>query len=57
MSIHDTLVLTRYVSGETDVVKGCASSVSVFSVDYDAPSPIAEPVQFQLAPIIGKAKL
>ncbi|KAK7693133.1 hypothetical protein QCA50_002699 [Cerrena zonata] len=46
-----------FLPGETDVVQGCASSISVFSVDYDAPSPVAEPVQVQLSAIIGKAKL
>jgi hypothetical protein len=31
--------------GETDVVESCQSSVSVFSVDYDAPAKYAKPVQ------------
>ncbi|KAF7796743.1 hypothetical protein EIP86_007926 [Pleurotus ostreatoroseus] len=42
---------------ETDVSAGCATSVSVFSIDYDAPTGDAQPVQLQLLPLIGKSKL
>lgn len=44
-------------TGETGVSAQCMTSVSVFSVDYDAPTEVAEPVQLQLSPIIGKSKL
>lgn len=34
--------------GETDISAGCATAVSVFSVDYDAPEYLARPIQKRL---------
>ncbi|KAL0947264.1 hypothetical protein HGRIS_013385 [Hohenbuehelia grisea] len=43
--------------GETVVNAGCKTSVSVFSIDYDAPTAVAAPVQAHLLPIFGKSQL
>ncbi|KIP07965.1 hypothetical protein PHLGIDRAFT_401065 [Phlebiopsis gigantea 11061_1 CR5-6] len=43
--------------GETVISNGCLTSVSVFSVDYDAPTEIAQPVQLALMPLFGKSSL
>jgi len=43
--------------GETPTSAQCETAVSVFSVDYDAPTALAAPVQAQLLPIIGKSQL
>ncbi len=58
-SLHAGLTPPLFLSGidETDVSSGCATSVSVFSIDYDAPTLDAQPVQLQLLPIIGKSQL
>ncbi|KAJ3554464.1 hypothetical protein NM688_g3097 [Phlebia brevispora] len=42
---------------ETTVSAGCSSAFSVFSIDYDAPTAAAQPVQLQLLPLVGKSKL
>lgn len=43
--------------GETVVSAGCASAVSVFSIDYDAPTVVAAPIQAHLKNIAGRSKL
>jgi 5'-nucleotidase len=43
--------------GETVVSAGCATAVSVFSVDYDAPSKLAAPIQAHLKSIVGRTKI
>ncbi|KAH8102868.1 5'/3'-nucleotidase sure [Cristinia sonorae] len=43
--------------GESIVSATCRTAVSVFSIDYDAPSKVAEPVQLQLLPVVGTSKL
>ncbi|EKM53971.1 uncharacterized protein PHACADRAFT_257501 [Phanerochaete carnosa HHB-10118-sp] len=43
--------------GETIISSGCQSSVSVFSIDYDAPTEIAQPLQLSLMPLFGKSSL
>ncbi|KAK0441180.1 sure-like protein [Desarmillaria tabescens] len=43
--------------GETLTSAECKTAVSVYSVDYDAPSEVAAPIQKHLAPIFGKTKL
>ncbi|KAG7452943.1 5'/3'-nucleotidase sure [Guyanagaster necrorhizus] len=42
--------------GETLTSAECKTAVSVYSVDYDAPSTVAAPIQEHLAPIFGKTK-
>ncbi|SJL04401.1 related to Acid phosphatase [Armillaria ostoyae] len=43
--------------GETLISAECKTAVSVYSVDYDAPSAVADPIQKHLAPLFGKTKL
>ncbi|THU79856.1 5'/3'-nucleotidase sure [Dendrothele bispora CBS 962.96] len=43
--------------GETPIAAQCKTSVSVFSVDYDAPTGVAAPVQNHLHPLFGKSSL
>jgi 5'-nucleotidase len=43
--------------GETPTSAKCETAVSVFSVDYDAPTLVAAPVQAHLKNIAGKSKL
>ena len=45
------------MSGETVISAQCQTSVSVFAVDYDAPTEIAQPVQLALMPLFGKSSL
>lgn len=47
----------RNGSGETIVADGCANSVSVFDVDYDAEVDVAQPVQLALLPLFGRSSL
>ncbi|KAK0445388.1 sure-like protein [Armillaria borealis] len=42
--------------GETLISAECKTAVSVYSVDYDAPSAVADPIQKRLAPLFGKTK-
>lgn len=46
-----------HLPGETPVSAKCETSVSVFSVDYDAPAKVAAPIQAHLKSIVGKTKL
>ncbi|PBK96512.1 sure-like protein [Armillaria gallica] len=43
--------------GETIISAECKTAVSVYSVDYDAPSAVADPIQKHLASLFGKTKL
>lgn len=43
--------------GETPTSAQCKTAISVFAIDYDAPTAVAEPVQLRLLPIIGSTKL
>ena len=43
--------------GETIVSAGCGTAVSVFSIDYDAPTAVAGPVQAHLKNIAGRTKI
>ncbi|KAJ8462414.1 hypothetical protein ONZ45_g17941 [Pleurotus djamor] len=43
--------------GETDIVQGCSSTVTVFYTDYDAPLNLAAPLQNRLIPIFGKTSI
>ncbi|KAK7459672.1 hypothetical protein VKT23_009653 [Stygiomarasmius scandens] len=43
--------------GETPVSAQCKTSVSVFSVDYDAPTGVAAPIQGRLNALFGKSSL
>jgi len=46
-----------FLPGETTVSATCRTAVSVFSVDYDAPTKAAEPVQIKLMPLFGTTKI
>jgi len=46
-----------HLPGETPTSAECKTSVSVFSVDYDAPVAVAAPIQERLGPIVGKHNL
>ncbi|KAJ7582463.1 sure-like protein [Mycena floridula] len=46
-----------FLPGETPTSALCKTSVSIFSIDYDAPTAVAAPIQARLTDIIGKSKL
>jgi hypothetical protein len=55
---YQTLGLTYSADvGETPTTEKCQTSVSIFSVDYDAPESVAESIQAYMKPIIGKYAL
>lgn len=46
-----------YLPGETPTAAQCKTAVSVFSVDYDAPTRVAAPVEARLKDIWGRTEI
>jgi 5'-nucleotidase len=47
----------KQLPGETLVSAKCQTAVSVFAIDYDAPSSVASPIQSRLGKLWGKASI
>ncbi|KAI0691180.1 sure-like protein [Cytidiella melzeri] len=57
LGVNTALNGAMFLPGETPIAAQCMTSVSLFSVDYDAPSETAEPPQQKLNVLFGHSSL
>lgn len=55
--VNPNLTGVPILPGETIISAECQTSVSVFAVDYDAPSEVAQGIQIALLPLFGHSSL